>query len=145
MGKLIYCEKCHYRLEITNSRNFGFKLVVTQFAGRAGTFGPEIKNFFDHFPDGALDCTWNAYHCKKCGYLTDEYRLNMCVPKVDKCPSFSQISTPIEFWRYYHMIQRYTHYCDMCGEPMTEVTGKVKVRCPECGNYLLSRRMKIWE
>ena len=136
-GRRFYCEKCGYDFEEYCGVGYTYPMVVedAKSEGKEGKLGPVVKEFFDRYPDGTLNCEMVGLICKECGTMKNDCKYTMYKPK-EGIKQFPPYCMPDEFNRFYTVYKHYPHKCDECGGEMRMLTAKAKPKCPRCGELL---------
>ncbi len=142
--RLFFCKNCYFRYGEKVGCNIPYNMAVQRSLRMAknGELGQEVQDFINDCPDGVIDCLMAGYYCPACGRLKSMLNNNMYLPKKDENgvpigPGNDKIRTPWELRRYYYMIRKYEHLCDVCGHQMRKLGPRTIPTCPRC-NTLLS-------
>ena len=136
-GRRFYCEKCGYDFQEFEGIGYLYPNEVRDAIkdGKAGKLGKEVKEFFNQYPNGTINCESAGYVCKKCGAMKNEAKYTLYAPKegIADIPNFCM---PQDLREWYTVYKRYSHKCDECGGSMKMLTADAKPKCPRCGDIL---------
>ena len=151
-GLSFRCNKCGY--EIVASYGIGYLFPITYKetveAIKAGKYGQEWKELYEHTPGAAINAEMDFYTCSYCGSFANEPNLTMYAPndpEISKTHNerFS-ISHPAEGCEYvmlyelrenYRRVKAFIHKCPGCGKRMHKYKQGELLKCPECKSGIM--------
>lgn len=145
------CPKCGFGFASSIGIGFLFPTVYQETLAKAkgGELGPEIKEFFEEHPDGAINAESVTLCCDECGNLVNGKDLGMYVPTkempVSNENSCWSVAAPqrgiscVAKWdldEYYEKYADYPHICEKCKGHMHIVKESETLICPKCKVHL---------
>lgn len=157
------CNKCGFSYEAWTGVGFLFPKVYEETVNKmkAGEYGPQGKDFFEAFPNGAITCDNVVIQCTRCHKLSEVPELTMYIPnnrydpqkinenKVPWSTAFSfnnkKYVSSGDLNKYYTEFEKYDHKCPECNGKAVIVPGFTDdcskgidrhVVCPQCSNIL---------
>ena len=165
------CKKCGYtfRTLVGVGMLYPKTYAETVIKMKEGQFGPQGKEFFETFPEGAISCEEIVVQCNDCGKLMSVPDLSLYVPKdeidctkiernIPWSSGFSGLGYEYvslsELDEHYQLFERYRHRCSKCKGYASAVLGFTgcmnenidrHVKCPECGLSIEIVIVGMWD
>ena len=147
LGRSFTCEKCGLNFDEYDGIGYAYPIAVEKAInnGKAGKLGKEVKEFFEKYPDGTLNCESIGFVCKTCGGFRNDSKYTMYAPK-EGITNFSPFCMPQDLHKWYKVYKHYSHKCAFCGGDMKMLTANAKVKCPICGIEMKESKNNIcWD
>lgn len=155
------CENCSYSFSVNLGVGFLFPSAYreTVAAMKKGEYGQQGKDFFEKFPNGAVNIELVLAQCTKCGEFFSVPDLTLYVSKWDdfykKSNGNWSVAFPFEnveyvtssdLEMYYDEAEKYNHVCTKCHANLKLIKElKEEPICPKCGKRMTLSEFGSWD
>lgn len=166
MGYGFKCKKCDYHFYGNVGVGFLFPKVYKEIINdmKCGKYGKKGIDFFNKYPQGAVNAEFTLARCTQCGELYNVKDLTFYIPKNNKklnnehtkwSVSFPFIGeeyvTSSELKNDYIEYEKFNHTCLRCNSKLELicneklVTMEDNLKCPKCGDVLELDEVCHWD
>ena len=162
MGVILdyHCETCLYGFGAYMGIGMGYPLMYAEAVedGKAGKLGKVMKDFFEKYPNGAINPKYVLAQCEDCGNHVCVNDYTMYISKPDHVAAENKgrwsVELPFEDIDYvsdfenYNVYKKYPHKCKKCGGNMRILTWKEiesGLYCPHCHLKLKGGEVGMWD
>lgn len=142
------CKKCGNGYSVSVGIGFLYPLDHKKIRDdmKKGKYGEEFKKVLTENKNAVVNAENLLFVCPKCSGWSVEPDLSLYEPYSEKSAG-EQFVMPAELAESYRRIKRYVHHCPKCSTPMRKrnVTAKLSLSCPECGEKNPGISSILWD
>ena len=161
-GYAYRCKKCRNKYSVHLGVGMRYPSVYQEKLAEIarGVYGTELKDLINSTDYVAIDASRVIYICSSCNKWELGTDVTLYAPNDPESISKKQYGIKtVEEWGYvpyvldwelkrdYHVLKRYYHKCEKCGQFMHKASSEEEqnLQCPECGEPNKAKNIIMWD